>query len=89
MDSIVQDLVFGKKRNKSAAAVGPVGGGGVSEVAGNWVKDKSLVPAFLRHGSGGTSVAGGGAGRSRSSTPTTRYDSSSSAHSSVRLRWVS
>lgn len=84
MDSMVQDLVFGKKRNKAAAAVGPSGGGGGGpEVSGSWVKDKSLVPSFLRNGAGGV---GGGIGRSRSSTPTTRYDSSSSAHSSVRLR---
>lgn len=96
MDSIVQDLVFGHRGRARASTISS------KEVTGSWLKDRRLL-GFLknekgsRSGSGrsngvdGRDISGGGGNRSESSTPTTRYDSNSSAHSvhmrSVRL-WL-
>lgn len=98
MDSIVQDLVFGHRGRARASTVSS------KEVTGSWLKDRRLL-GFLKNGKGGRNGSGsrrnngvdgrdigGGGNRSEASTPTTRYDSNSSAHSvhmrSVRL-WLS
>lgn len=94
MDSIVQDLVFGHKGRARASTVSS------KEVTGSWLKDRRLL-GFLKNGKGGRNgsgshrsngvdgrgIGGGGGNGSEASTPTTRYDSNSSAHS-VRMRSV-
>ena len=90
MDTIVQDLVFGKKNRSRASTVSS------KETTGSWFKDKHLLN-FLKQGGDGTNGCGGngagddsGGGRistSRSYSPTTHFESSSSEHS-LPMRFV-